>query len=117
MKAKPRRAKPTVRAGKRPAVTRRAAPGGDQSMASPKRLLRVGLSALSIPGAESAMAGGLRKLAYSFGFKNLESVFDHRVAAALERIGFPSAAELRRLVDSADAVPPRRRARKAGTRR
>jgi hypothetical protein len=117
MKAKPSRANPTVRTGKPPAVTRRAAPGGDQSMASPKRLLRVGLSALSIPGAESAMAGGLSKLADSFGFKKLESVFDHRVAAALERIGFPSAAELRRLVDSADAVPPRRRARKAGTRR
>ncbi|MEA3132343.1 MAG: hypothetical protein QOG17_189 [Gammaproteobacteria bacterium] len=135
MKAKPRRAKPTVRTGKRPAVTRRAssgprparrqsgpsradtAPGDDQPMASPKRLLRAGLSALSIPGAESAMADGLSKLADSFGFKKLESVFDHRVAAALERIGFPSAAELRRLVDGADAMPPRRQARKARTRR
>jgi hypothetical protein len=63
------------------------------------------------------MADGLSKLADSFGFKKLESVFDHRVAAALERIGFPSAAKLRRLVDGADAMPPRRQVRKARTRR
>jgi hypothetical protein len=86
-------------------------------MASSKRLLRAGLSALSIPGAESAVADGLSKIADSFGFKKLESVFDHRVAAALERIGFPSAAELRRLVDSADAMRPHRRAGKARTQR
>ena len=119
MKAKPRHVKPAVRAGKRAAATRRArdqsgrssanaAPIDEQSNASPKRLLRAGWNALSIPGAESAMADGLSKIADSFGFKKLESVFDHRVAAALERIGFPSAEELRRLVKMADSAPPRR---------
>ncbi len=135
MKAKPRRAKPKVQAGKRPAKTRRTtsdqhsarrqagpskadtASGDEQPMTSPKRLLRAGLSALSIPGAESAMADGLSKIADSFGFKKLESVFDHRVAAALERIGFPSAATLRRLVERVDGMPPRKRARKPETRR
>lgn len=70
---------------------------------SPSELLRAGLNALS-PRAESAVADGLSKIADSFGLKKLEDVFDHRVAAALERLGYPSPREMRRLVDQVDEL-------------
>lgn len=70
-----------------------------KSSGSPSDLLRAGLNALSLPRAESAVAGGLSRIADSFGLKKLEDVFDHRVAAAMERIGYPSARELQVLSD------------------
>lgn len=69
----------------------------ERSSNSPSELLRAGLNALSLPRAESAVADGLSKIADSFGLKKLEDVFDHRVASALERLGYPSASELRKL--------------------
>ena len=71
--------------------------------AKKSELLRAGLNALS-PRAESAVADGLSKIADSFGLKKLEDVFDHRVAAALERLGYPSPREMRRLVDQVDEL-------------
>lgn len=79
--------------------TRTATTSSDSSVASPGKLLRAGLSALSLPRAESAVADGLSRIADSFGLKKLEDVFDNRVAAAMERMGYPSAKELRKLVD------------------
>jgi Poly(hydroxyalcanoate) granule associated protein (phasin) len=71
---------------------------------SPKDILQAGLSALSIPRAESAMADGLSKIADSFGFKKLEDVFDQRVASALERIGIPSAEKLNQLMKKVEEL-------------
>ena len=73
--------------------------GSDGSVSSPTDLLRAGLSALSLPRAESAVADGLSRIADSFGLKKLEDVFDHRVAAAMERLGYPSVKELQKLAD------------------
>ncbi len=70
----------------------------------PKEILQAGLSALSLPRAESAMADGLSKIADSFGFKKLEDVFDQRVASALHRIGIPSAEELSSLIQKIDEL-------------
>jgi hypothetical protein len=78
-------------------------------------LLRAGLDALSIPNTEPAVADGLSRIADSLGFKRLESVFDQRVAAALERIGYPSPAELQRLLKEVEGST--RLQRKDGTRR
>ena len=81
-------------------TTRTAKPSdADSAVASPGKLLRAGLSALSLPRAESAVADGLSRIADSFGLKKLEDVFDNRVAAAMERMGYPSAKELRKLED------------------
>ncbi len=77
---------------------------GADAFASSKHLLHAGLSALSLPRAESAVADGLSKIADSFGFKKLEDVFDQRVASALQRIGIPSARELARLIEKVDAL-------------
>lgn len=77
---------------------------GADAFASSRHLLHAGLSALSLPHAESAVAGGLSKIADSFGFKKLEDVFDQRVASALQRIGIPSARELARLVEKVDTL-------------
>jgi transposase len=71
---------------------------------SPKEIFQAGLSALSLPRAESAMADGLSKIADSFGFKKLEDVFDQRVASALDRIGIPSAEELSRLIQKVEEL-------------
>ncbi len=76
----------------------------DSSVASPGNLLRAGLSALSLPRAESAVADGLSRIADSFGLKKLEDVFDHRVAATMERMGYPSAKKLTRLVEQVDEL-------------
>jgi len=50
------------------------------------------------------------------GFRKLEQVFDDRVAAALQRLGMPSAETLRELVQRVDRLStpakPRRRKRK-----
>ena len=81
-------------------ATRTASPRGSvRSSASPSDLLRAGLSALSLPRAESAVADGLSRIADSFGLKKLEDVFDNRVAAAMARIGYPSAKELTKFVE------------------
>jgi hypothetical protein len=100
--AKPKTSKTTTN------QTKKAAPANDKPVQrtspSPKELLQAGLSALSLPRAESAMADGLSKIADSFGFKKLEDVFDQRVASALERIGFPSVQELSRLVERVEAL-------------
>ena len=95
--AKPAR-KVSAAAKARPAA-KPVAPVGrsGRSSHSTSDLLRAGLNALSLPRAESAVADGLSKIADSFGLKKLEDVFDHRVAAAMERIGYPSAKELRAL--------------------
>lgn len=77
---------------------------GADAFASSRHLLHAGLSALSLPRAESAVADGLSKIADSFGFKKLEDVFDQRVASALQRIGIPSARELARLVEKVDTL-------------
>jgi hypothetical protein len=77
---------------------------GADAFASSKHLLHAGLSALSLPRAESAVADSLSKIADSFGFKKLEDVFDQRVASALQRIGIPSAAELARLIEKVDTL-------------
>ena len=98
------KAKPTTTRAKAAPVksTRTAKPvtpvrNSGRSSHSTSDLLRAGLNALSLPRAESAVADGLSKIADSFGLKKLEDVFDHRVAAAMERIGYPSAKELRAL--------------------
>jgi hypothetical protein len=70
----------------------------DSSLSSPIDLLRAGLNALSLPKADSVVADGLSRITDSFGLKKLEDVFDHRVAAAMERLGYPSAKALQRLV-------------------
>lgn len=62
-------------------------------------ILRAGLGALSLKRAESAVADSFSKFADSFAIKKLEEVFDHRVAATLERMGYPSAAEIGKLVE------------------
>ncbi len=98
-----RTAKPAVEPTPRAAgvAPKRGSATVDRS--SPSELLRAGLNALS-PRAESAVADGLSKIADSFGLKKLEDVFDHRVAAALERLGYPSPREMRRLVDQVDEL-------------
>jgi len=40
------------------------------------------------------------------GFRKLEQVFDDRVAAALQRLGMPSAETLREVVQRIDRLPP-----------
>jgi hypothetical protein len=85
-------------ASRQPSRKKAAPANADSTASSPTDLLRAGLSALSLPRAESAVAGGLSRIADSFGFKKLEDVFDQRVAGAMERIGYPSAAELNRLM-------------------
>lgn len=69
----------------------------DRASRSSAELLRAGLSALTHPGTEAAVAGGLSRIADSFGLRKLEDVFDQRVAAALQRLGYPSPEELRSL--------------------
>ena len=87
------------------ATTRTAASSvSDISVASPGNLLRTGLSALSLPRAESAVADGLSRIADSFGLKKLEDVFDHRVAATMERMGYPSAKKLTRLLEQVEEL-------------
>ena len=85
-------------------VSRTMKQTGADAFASSKHLLHAGLSALSLPRAESAVADGLSKIADSFGFKKLEDVFDQRVASALQRIGIPSAGELARLIEKVDTL-------------
>ena len=87
----------------------------ERAVESSRDLFQAGLSALSLPRAESAMADGLSKIADSFGIRKLEDVFDHRVASALERLGYPSAAEFAQLMDRLDALAPP--ARKKGRSR
>ena len=85
--------------------TRTAKPSdADSAVGSRGKLLRAGLSALSRPRAEAAVADGLSRIADSFGLKKLEEVFDNRVAAAMERLGYPSAKELRKLEDQVTAL-------------
>lgn len=87
------------------ATTRTATPrDSDSSVASPGNLLRAGLSALSLPRAESAVADGLSRIADSLGLKKLEDVFDHRVAATMERMGYPSVKKLTRLVEQVEEL-------------
>ena len=90
---------------------------GADAFASSRHLLHAGLSALSLPRAESAVAGGLSKIADSFGFKKLEDVFDQRVASALQRIGIPSARELARLVEKVDTLSALVKSTKSKTRK
>lgn len=93
---------------------------GADAFASSRHLLHAGLSALSLPRlprAESAVAGGLSKIADSFGFKKLEDVFDQRVASALQRIGIPSARELARLVEKVDTLSALVKSTKTKTRK
>ncbi len=87
-------ARPGGKAKAKPAAPSRVS---SRSSASPSKLLRAGLNALSLPRAESAVADGLSKIADSFGLKKLEDVFDQRVAAAMERIGYPSVKDLQAL--------------------
>lgn len=99
------KARPVAKpARKSPSAKPKAAAQAKHKSSPPKNLLQAGLSALSLPRAESAMADGLSKMADSFGFKKLEDVFDQRVASALERIGSPSAAEFSRLVAKVEAL-------------
>jgi hypothetical protein len=89
--------------------TSSAIKAASRSSSSPKNILAE-LGARALPRAESAMADGLSMIADSLGFKKLEDVFDQRVAAALERIGIPTArelAELRARVDELSALVPR----------
>lgn len=67
-------------------------------------ILRAGLGALSLQRAETAVADGISKFADAFAIKKLEDVFDNRVIAALERMGYPSAEELRKLADQVESL-------------
>lgn len=85
------------------------------------RQTRVVETLLGIPAGVSAIAPktALDSLGNSLGFRKLEDVFDQRIAAALERLGIPSAEEfaaLREQVrvlteqrDKAAQAPPIRR--------
>jgi hypothetical protein len=86
-----------------------------QMLEAQRRLWSAGIDSLS----HEAMAAG-RPHAKGVtgqlqdGFRRLEQVFDDRVAAALHRIGMPSAETLRELIARVDRLsvpekPPRRR--------
>jgi hypothetical protein len=81
-----------------------------------RKLLSAGIDSLSHdataaagrPQSKGVVTGPLQD-----GFRKLEQVFDDRVAAALQRLGMPSAETLRELVQRVDrlsppARPPRR---------
>jgi len=80
------------------------------------RQTRVVETLLGIPAGVTANApkAALDSLGNSLGFRKLEDVFDQRIAAALERLGIPSAEEfaalreqVRVLTEERDkAVPP-----------
>ncbi len=111
--AKPKTAKTSISKS----ASRTMKQTGADAFASSKHLLHAGLSALSLPRAESAVADGLSKIADSFGFKKLEDVFDQRVASALQRIGIPSAKELARLIEKVDALSALVKSTKTKTRK
>ena len=79
-----------------------------------RKLLSAGIDSLS----SEAMAAGRPQMKgvtgpLQDGIRKLEQVFDDRVAAALQRIGMPSAETLRALIERVDrlsppARPPRR---------
>jgi Poly(hydroxyalcanoate) granule associated protein (phasin) len=116
-------------------------PAADKTGGAGENLLRVGLkvlgdarntqnrmveSLLGIPkGTPTGKRPAVKKtpldqLGDTLGFRKLEDVFDQRIAAALERLGFPSAEELaslqaqvRQLVEERDkalkSAQPRRK--------
>jgi hypothetical protein len=82
------------------------------------RQTRVVETLLGIPAGVTTMApkAALDSLGNSLGFRKLEDVFDQRIAAALERLGIPSAEEfaalreqVRVLSEERDKAAPRPR--------
>jgi hypothetical protein len=72
-----------------------------------RKLLSAGIDSLST----DAMAAGRPHMKsvtgpLQDGFRKLEQVFDDRVAAALQRIGMPSAETLRELIERVDRLSP-----------
>jgi hypothetical protein len=90
-----------------------------QMLDFPRRLLSVGADA-----ARSAVTNPASKFvkdhvseSWEDGLRKLESVFDERVAAALTRMGMPSAQELRKLVENAATQASQKTTTKARKRK
>ena len=92
----------------------RGAPGNSpgqnplmQMLQVQRKLLSAGIDSLS----HDATAAGRPQMKgvtgpLQDGFRKLEQVFDDRVAAALQRIGMPSAETLRELIERVDRLSP-----------
>src|SRR5262245_1733136 len=86
-----------------------------QMLQMQRKLVSAGIDSLS-PEAMAAGRAHMKGVTAPLqdGFRKLEQVFDDRVAAALQRIGMPSAETLRELIERVDrlsppARPPRRK--------
>lgn len=97
--------KPAVkRAASKSAAAAKKRAAGAEPEAPASSMFETGMQALARARkqAESGPAKVMASLIDPFGFRKLEDVFDQRVAAALERLGWPSAqkfAELEREVE------------------
>ena len=74
-----------------------------QMLQMQRKLLSAGME--SLPPEAMAAAKGVTGPLHD-GFRKLEQVFDDRVAAALQRIGMPSAETLRELIERVDQLSP-----------
>ncbi|MET0165179.1 MAG: phasin family protein, partial [Vicinamibacterales bacterium] len=76
-----------------------------QILQAQRKLLSAGIDSLSHDTAGRPHVKGVPGPLQD-GFRRLEQVFDDRVAAALQRIGMPSAETLRELIERVDRLSP-----------
>ena len=79
-----------------------------------RKLLSAGIDSLSHDATAAAGRPNIKAVTGPLqdGFRKLEQVFDDRVAAALQRLGMPSAETLRELVQRVDRLSPPARPRR-----
>jgi hypothetical protein len=92
------------RAAPKPAAAKKRA-----AAAPAPSMLESGIQALARARkqAESGPAKVMASLIDPFGFRKLEDVFDHRVASALERLGWPNAQALADLLQEVETLRQR----------